>query len=524
MRQTRFTRRYLLRTAAGLAAVVSSAALLEACGQPASAPAATSAPAKPAEPAKPAAPAPTTAPAAPAAAPAATTAPAAAKPADAAKPAAAASGKPVSPIAASGGLNQTTITIIIFSGPEADTHTRLAPKFTEYTKGKVKVQVEEGGRGDAYDAKWLAGMQAKTTAWDVVHDNANRFLGSGPAGFFVPLSKFMADKELFDAEAYNNADFPKALLDVFSYNGEQLLMVQEASGLLFNYRKDLLQKYGVPEPPPEGYDWDTYVGHLKTIQDGLAKDGKADVFPLLLGAKKPGHANIHIVQNAWAKGGQIFDGVNPTYDDPMMVEQAQFLIDLMYKNKFISEGAVGYEYPDVLTGFQTGKAVTAFQWNAAAPTFLDASKSPETAGKIGFSALPYFKDKGGKINRFHPSPHGIGVSAYSKQQKEAFAYCAWFTSQETARDYVTNGGGSSGRASLLTDKDVLAKNPQYLALNEVLKLQHPYPPLEQYNYVYNTILAAHTSAIWSKQETPAAGLAAANKEAIQYLKEQGVIK
>src|SRR5438067_3605180 len=184
MRQTRFTRRYLLKSAAGLAAVVSSAALLEACSQPAAAPAATSAPAKPAEPAKPAA---------PAAQPAATTAPATAKPAEPAKPAAGASGKPVSPIAAAGGLNQTTITIIIFSGPEADTHTRLAPKFTEYTQGKVKVQVEEGGRGDAYDAKWLSGMQAKTTAWDVIHDNGPRFLGSGPAGFFQPLAKFMAD-------------------------------------------------------------------------------------------------------------------------------------------------------------------------------------------------------------------------------------------------------------------------------------------------------------------------------------------
>ena len=42
----------------------------------------------------------------------------------------------------------------MFSGPEVDAHTRLAPKFTEYTKGKVKVQIEEGGRGDAYDAKW----------------------------------------------------------------------------------------------------------------------------------------------------------------------------------------------------------------------------------------------------------------------------------------------------------------------------------------------------------------------------------
>jgi len=416
----------------------------------------------------------------------------------------ASTGRPVSPLAASGGLKDTTITIIIFSGPEADTHTRLGAKFTEYTKGKVKVRVEEGGRGDGYDAKWLSGLQAKTAAWDVLHDNGARFLGSGPAGFFVPLSKFMGNKELFDAAAYNNDDFPQAVRDVFTYNGEQMLVIQEASAVLFAYRKDLLKQYGVPEPPPEGYDWDTYLSHLKTLQDGLKKDGKTDIFPLLLGAKKGFHSNLHIVQNGWANGGQIFDKIMPTFDDPKVVEAAQAMLDLL-KNKYISEGVV------------------AFQWNAAAPTFLDASKSPEIADKIGFSALPYYKALGSKVARFHPSPHGIGVSAFSKNQQEAFAYCAWFTSQEIARDYVVNGGGSSGRTSLLTDKAILEKSPHYLGLSEELKLQHPQPPLEQYNYVYNTILAAHTSSIWTGQEDPKGGLAKAREEAVAYLKQQGVL-
>jgi ABC-type glycerol-3-phosphate transport system substrate-binding protein len=333
----------------------------------------------------------------------------------------------------------------------------------------------------------------------------------------------MNDKDLFDAAAYNNDDFPKAVRDIFSYNGEQMLVVQEASGVLFNYRRDLFKQYGVPEPPPEGFDWDTFVGHLKTLQDGLKKDGKTDVFPLIIGAKKGFHSNLHFVQNGWANGGQIFDKIMPTFDDPKVVEGSQMVLDLM-KNKYVSGGVVGYEYPDVLTAFQTSKALSAFQWNAAAPTFLDPSKSPDTAGKIGFSALPYIKAVGTKVARFHPSLHGIGVSAFSKNQKEAFAYCAWFTSQEIARDYVTNGGGSSGRVSLLTDQKVLEKNPHYLALNESLKLQHAFPPLEQYNYVYNTILAAHTSGIWSGLEDLKGGLAKARDESITYLKEQGVIK
>ena len=260
-----------------------------------------------------------------------------------------------------------------------------------------------------------------------------------------------------------------------------------------------------------------------TIKWSINAEGtEGAAFSLKVEPAENGQSRVIIALPKDPAGGEIYDGVKPTFDSPQMVESAEMMIDLIYGKKYVSEGAIGYEYPDVLTGFQQGKAVTAFQWNAAAPTFLDASKSPETAGKLGFSALPYFKDQGSKINRFIPSPHGLGVSTYSKNQKEAFAYIAWFTSQEIARDYVTNGGGSSGRVSLLTDKDVLAKNPQYLALNEVLKQQHPFPPLEQYLYTWNIILGAHTSAIWSNQEKAKEGLTKAKEEAIQYLKEQGV--
>ena len=113
----------------------------------------------------------------------------------------------------------------------------------------------------------------------------------------------MKDKELFDAEAYNNDDFPKALRDVFTYDGEQMLMVQEASGLLFNYRKDLLQKYGVPEPPLEGYDWDTLPG---PPEDDPGRAGRRTARPTssrcCSGPKKGVHSNLHIVQTRLGQG------------------------------------------------------------------------------------------------------------------------------------------------------------------------------------------------------------------------------
>src|SRR3954454_17242689 len=105
---------------------------------------------------------------------------------------------PVSPLAASGGLEEQEIRVLLFSGPENDAHKRLAPQFTDYTQGKVKVTVEEGGRDVDYVTKFVAAMQAESDIYDVIHTDAQNFLQFGPAGYFEPLEAFMGDEPLFD--------------------------------------------------------------------------------------------------------------------------------------------------------------------------------------------------------------------------------------------------------------------------------------------------------------------------------------
>lgn len=431
----------------------------------------------------------------------------------------------VVPAAVQGQFEEQTIRILIFSGPEADAHTRLAPKFTEYTKGRVKVVVEEGGRGAEYQAKWLAAMQARSDAYDVVHDNAARFLQSGPAGFFEPLDQFMKDPQLFDAKSFNIEDFPKSLLALFQYQGQQYLLPQEASTLMFFYRKDLLKKYGIPDPPITGYTWDELRDHALKIQEALNKEGKTDTYALLFGVKPPSHSVYNVLMPAWSTGHEIFTQDNrPQINHPKMVEVTTFMTDFLFKHKVVSPGIVGYEYPEVLTAFQQGKAVMALQWNAAAPTILDPGKSPQTAADTGFAVYPHDKTAGPQQPRVYPSVHAIGVSKFSKRKKAAFAYVAWFTSPEIARDYVEKGGGSSGRSSLLSDKSILQKSPHYLALLEGFKVYHPLPRFVQWNYVLNDILGANFNAIWTRQIGIKEGLDKAQKEVEDYLKEQGVLK
>jgi len=439
-------------------------------------------------------------------------------------PAAAQDADPVSPIAASGGLEEQEIRVLLFSGPENDAHKRLAPQFTEYTQGKVKVTVEEGGRDVDYVTKFVAAMQAESDIYDVIHTDAQNFLQFGPAGYFEPLEAFMGDESLFDAAAYNLQDFPDSLLALFQYDGTQRLLPQEASTLMFFYRKDLLEKYGVPEPPVTGYSLDEMREHALTIQDAMNTEGLADTYGLVFGVKPQFHSAINVVQPSWSKGAEFFtEDMHPQMNSQPVIDATTYMTNLLFQDKVVSPGVVSYEYPEVLTAFQQGKAAMALEWNAAAPTILDATKSPISATTTGFSAYPYDATAGQTQQRIFPSVHAIGVSHFSKKQQAAFAYVAWFTSQQIARDYVVNGGGSSGRESLLTDPEILAKAPYYAAVLEGFKVYHPFPSLTQWPYMYLNILGVDFNSIWTQQLSVADGLAQMDEEMTTYLQDQGVI-
>lgn len=512
MHNARLTRRQLIRSAAFLVGTVSSAALLDACSStavPASAP-------QPTIPPKPAAAAPTTA-----------TAPTAPPPKPVVTnvtPAAEAAGI-VAAKAARGELAEQTIVIAISGGPEADAHTRLASKFTEYTKGKVQVRLEELPRGTPGSAKALTTLQGQSDAWDVLSVTSSNFVRYGAAGFMAPLKTFMGNNDLFNAQAYNIDDFPKALMEIPTWNGDLIGFPQEASTLMFFYRKDLLKKYGIAEPGPKGYSWKELADNALALKSKILADGKTDMFPLVFGVKPTGHASIQAWNAIWSFGQELFDDKwNPQLTTDKTNAAMTTLTDFLFKHQVVSEGVTGYEYPEVLTALQQNKAVMALQWNAAAPTVLDASKSPDWGpDNTAFSVYPYDAATGPDQKRIQESVWAVCVSAFSKKQEAAFSYMAWFTSKDIARDYVNNGGGSSGRSSLLSDPAIVAKNPQYPAVLNGFSALHRLPTLVEWPYINDSIANPDISSIWSKQLSVADGLKKTNQEAVDYLKDQGVL-
>lgn len=432
-------------------------------------------------------------------------------------------GASVVPKAASGKLAQQEITVGIWASPHAEAVKRLSPLFTELTGKKVTVRVETPA-SEAANAKKLAMWQARGDDWDVVHDANNTFLLSGPAGFFEPLDPHMKDSELLNAEAFNVNDWPKALLDSYSYKGQLHILPFESSTYMTFARKDLLAEHGVKDLPPiDGWTWDKMIEVGLTVQESINSKGIKDLWAIAH-IFRAGNAGTMWQQTVYSYGHVPWkEDLTPNFNAEPAVEATQMLYDLIHKHKIVSQGVLGYQYQEMLEVVNNGRAVLPLQWNASAETNEIPEKS-QSAGKLVYANFPYHTSVDPKTPRVRPGAHGLGVNPHSKKKDAALEFIFWYHSPEVARDYVVNGGGVSGRKSLLTDPKIVEKRPWFPAMFRGYETYFPFPQTPFYQYIMDEFVSKALHEAWAGQVTIKQALDKAQEQAVAYLKEKGTLK
>jgi multiple sugar transport system substrate-binding protein len=414
------------------------------------------------------------------------------------------------------------IVVGIYQSPHSEAIKRLAPIFTEITG--INVRVEEIPT-DAWRPKKLAVWQAHSDEYDVIEEEAQDFLLSGPAGFFEPLDPYLKNPELVNAKAFNLSDWPKGLLDIHSYKGQLYLLPFEVGGYFTFARKDLLADHGVKELPPlDGWSWEKTLDVARTVQESINSKGIKDLWAM---------AHIFRDRNAgWMYQYMVYGtgfvpwkaDLTPILNAPQAVDAMQFLHDLMYKYKVVSPGSIGYKYAEMVELINQGRVVIGLQWNASA----DINENPEkskAAGKLTYANFPYFQAAGPKVRRQAPAPDSLGLNPYSKKKEAAVEFLFWYTSPEVARDYATKGGGTSGRNSLLNDPKIIATHPWYPAMFRAIETYFAYPQSPYYpQIIFGQILPPALNAAWTGQLTVKQALDKSQADAIAFLKEKGAIK
>ena len=248
--------------------------------------------------------------------------------------------------------------------------------------------------------------------------------GTAPDVFWMNGPNFQlyaSNGQLAPLDGVNKSDYPKALIDLYSYQGKIYGAPKDFDTVGVWYNKKLFDAAGVAYPKA-GWTWDDFTADAKALT------GKT---PGTFGVAAPPYGQENFYDTVAQAGGYIVspDGKKSGYDDPKTIEGVKFWVDLVKAKESPTLQQMTDTYSADL--FTSGKVAMywAGSWNPGA--FAKSS----IAGNIDVAPLPQ-----GPVSN-QSVMHGLGnvVSAKSAHIDAAKKFAA-FASGKTAADVMAKSG------------------------------------------------------------------------------------
>lgn len=226
------------------------------------------------------------------------------------------------------------------------------------------------------------------------------------------------------------------------------------------YRKDLLAKYGFPNPPAT---WDELIEQATTIVRG--EDN-----PDLVGYAFPGYLyenlNATYLMLLWSNGGDVVDAEGAVIlDSDQALEAARFMYDVVHVHRLTSPELTTPEYglhPE--KGFWEGKAVfvterpiTTFgMFQQQSPLWESVGIAPHPRGPRGTRSVSF-------LGGWH-----YCIPKVARNPVTASEFIRFMTSREVQKERALRGGPLPVLRDLYDDPEILAANPHYEVLREIV--------------------------------------------------------
>ncbi|OLP57890.1 ABC transporter substrate-binding protein [Xaviernesmea oryzae] len=221
-------------------------------------------------------------------------------------------------------------------------------------------------------------------------------------------------------------------------------------GLMF-YRKDLLEKYGKPQPKT----WDELAATAKEIQDKERAAGKGEMWGYVWQAKSYEGLTCDAIELIASNGGGtiIADDGKVTIDNPKAaeaIEKAKGWIGTISP-----EGTLNYDEEASRAVFESGNAVFHRNW----PYVWGSSHKEGSAviDKVGVMPLPV-----GSIGQKSSGclgPMYYGVSKYSAKPNVAADFVNFITGPDMQKKRALKDAVNPSIPALYNDAEVLATIP-----------------------------------------------------------------
>ncbi len=263
-------------------------------------------------------------------------------------------------------------------------------------------------------------------------------------GWILPIDKFSKDASITDPNLNLKGFFP-LLLDAFGTWGGTVygLPFDNYSGLLF-YNRCMLKDAGFDKPPAT---WDELA---TTYAPKLTNPDKKQYAYALQSARGETQSADSFMRVLWPFGGSLLD---KTFHSDLMSPDSQkgltFRQDMM---KYMPPGVVSWDHAEAVNALAQGQVAMITEWSAFYPTLTD----PKTS-KIGdcLAVAPEPAGTAGRLPALGGFSLAVASQAPEKNQKAAWIFIQWATSDAIAKAYV-EAGGVSGRTAIYDDPQIKA--------------------------------------------------------------------
>ncbi|MGH3390495.1 MAG: extracellular solute-binding protein [Actinomadura sp.] len=373
-------------------------------------------------------------------------------------------GSGTEPASSSAATNEGRGPITFATGKDlTGTIQKLATKWNAaHPNEKVRI-IELPEAADQARQLLVQNAQTKSDAYDVVRLDA------------VWTAEFAARRWVveLDQATLDTKGFLPAALQTGMYRGKLYAAPWlTGTGILY-YRKDLLTKAGIDEPPTTWDELRAACAAVRRLPAGKGVDcyaGQHDKYEGL---------TVNFSEAVQSAGGTVFDAAGkPQVNTPQAKAGLGFLVD-GFKQGVIPERGAAMKEEEGRRHFQQGKLLFHRNWAYVYVLASATDGSSEVTGKFEVAPLPG-KDGPGSGTL---GGNNLAVSSFSEHQATGRDFVAYVTSLETEREYGRTQSFPLSRTALYDEPDMIERYPYLPVLKENMLRAKSRPVVVRYGEV-----------------------------------------
>ncbi len=368
------------------------------------------------------------------------------------------------------------INVFLIPSPSSTSIQSFIPEFEAQTG--IKVNVSETPYGEAHQ-KQLLSYNQKAGAYDIAQFD-NSFL----APFCQAKAMLPLDSYISGSSEYDIGDFGQGQQDYGKCGGETLGLTLSTEPMIQWYRTDLYEKLGLTPATT----WDEYYNNAKKLQ-GAGYGGQIMGFGP--------NVSWWWMTLVWSFGGSLYDdNLNPTVNSKEAVAATDYLKKLL---EVSPKGAITATGDDTTSKFLGEDIGAMLNYSGYYGMALDPAIN-KNAGKIGTAPMPK-----GSSDITHLAGWNIGIPSDAKNPDAAWKFLEFVLGKTNSVKYLESGAAAIGRKSIISNADLVAKNP-YLPQLEIPSTSRieRYPQIAVWPEFEVAAIDAVTQVLTGKQKTQAA--------------------